>query len=375
MAAQDKEVVSGLRAILASSITKIDIFMSKLKSIILHIGPDKTGSTAIQRTLAANVDLLESCGVLYSAGVGHNDKGLSLAFSEVVMSNVSRNSGLNSKRFHGYLEKLQQRVKSTSADHLILSHEGLINLTVAELSVLHKFLKGLSEKVTVVLYARDPFSYALSAMSQRVKTGRRAWSYFPPMIKYQDYIEGWSGVFGREALEVRLYSREVFPKGDVVLDFISMPALQGALNGLDVSSFDRLFEGNPGFSGLAIRVGDRIVEILGSKSPKADNFKTLFIDDLYLLNSGKAELTSMQKKLIRWFSYRHIKYLAREFKVVFPRLKEPEKQPNVFSEKNVETLACKIIANKLPEFQLGYARSGWRKLKCWTLDHLFFRAS
>ena len=40
--------------------------MTKLKSIILHIGPDKTGSTAIQYTLAENVDLLESCGVLYS---------------------------------------------------------------------------------------------------------------------------------------------------------------------------------------------------------------------------------------------------------------------------------------------------------------------
>jgi hypothetical protein len=347
--------------------------MSKLKSIILHIGPDKTGSTAIQRTLADNVDLLESCGVLYSGGGGKNDRGLSLAFSETTRSNKSRNSGHKPKSDHGYLEKLQQRVKSTSADHLILSFEGLIHLTVAEISMLQEFLKGLSERVTIVLYVRDPFSYALSAMSQRVKTGRRAWMYNPPIVKYQDLIERWSGVFGREALEVRLFSRDVFPDGDVVLDFISMPALKAALNGLDVSNLKHQFEGNPGFSGLGVRVGDRIVTILGAETPKGKSFKSLFADELYRLNSGKAELTSMQKKGIRWFSRRHTQYLVREFNIVFPELKELGKQPSVFLEKSVETLACKIIASKLPEFRLGYARSGWRRLKCWTLEHVFIR--
>lgn len=347
--------------------------MSKLKSIILHIGPDKTGSTAIQRTLAANIDLLESCGVLYSGGVGHNDKWLVQALFKSRRSKVSGNSGCQPERYHGYLEKLQQRVKSTSADHLILSFEGLIRLTVAELSVLQEFLKGLSERVTVVLYARDPSSYALSAMSQRVKTGRRAWGYSPPIIGYQDYIEKWSGIFGREALEVRLFSREVFPDGDVVLDFISMPALKDVLGGLDTSRLSRQFKGNPGFSDLAMRVGDRIVAILGTKAPKDADHRVLFLDELYLLNSGKAQLTPKQQKKIRVHSRRHTEYLAREFNIVFPELKEPVKQSTPFLEKDVEILARKIIARRLPEFRLGYARSGLRRLKCWALDRVFAR--
>jgi hypothetical protein len=347
--------------------------MPKLKSIILHIGPDKTGSTAIQRFLAGNVDLLESFGVLYSGGNGHNDKGLTLAFSKARRSQISRNSGRQSERYHGYLKNLQQRVKSSSADHLILSHEGLIHLTVAELLMLQEFLKGLTERVIVVLYARDPFSYALSAMSQRVKMGRRAWKYTPPIVEYQHNLERWSGVFGREALEVRLFSRDIFPGGDVALDFISMPALKGVLGGLDASRFKHQFKGNPGFSDLAMRVGDRIVAILGTEAPKGKNFKTLFLDDLYQLNSGKAELSSTQYKWIRWFSRRHTEYLAREFNVVFPESKEPVKQSTLFLEKDMEILAYKNIASKLPEFRLGYARTGLRRLKCWTLDSLFIR--
>tara|TARA_R110000822_G_scaffold159476_34_gene299752 strand:- start:33723 stop:34775 length:1053 start_codon:yes stop_codon:yes gene_type:complete len=347
--------------------------MPKLKSIILHIGPDKTGSTAIQRTLAGNAELLESCGVLYSSGSGHNDKELAMTFSKVIRSHISRNSGRKPKRDHGYLENLQQRVKSSSADHLILSHEGLIHLTVEELWALQEFLKGLSERVAVVLYARDPFSYALSAVSQRVLTGRRAWGYSLPIVEYKDHIERWSGVFGREALEVRLFSREVFPDGDVVLDFISMQALKGALNSLDASRLKSQFDVNPGFSGLAIRVGDRIIEILGNETPIGRNFKNLFFDALYQLNSGKAELTPTQKKLIRGFSRRHTEYLAREFNIAFPEFKEPVKQSTPFLEKDVETLARKIIASKLPEFRLGYARSGWRRLKCWAFDHTFIR--
>ena len=337
------------------------------------MGPDKTGSTAIQRFLAGNVDLLESFGVLYSGGGGHNDKGLTLAFSKARRSEISRNSGRQSERYHGYLKNLQQRVKSSSADHLILSHEGLIHLTVAELLMLQEFLKGLSERVAVVLYARDPFSYALSAMSQRVKTGRRAWGYSPPIVGYQDHIERWSGVFGREALKVRLFSREIFPGGDVALDFISMSPLKEALSGLDVSNLKQPFEGNPGFAALAMRVGDRIVAIMGTEAPKGKNFQTLFLDGFYQLNSGKAELSSTQYKWIRWFSRRHTEYLAREFNIVFPESKEPVKQSTLFLEKDIEILAYKNIASKLPEFRLGYARTGLRKLKCWTLDSLFIR--
>jgi hypothetical protein len=349
--------------------------LPKLKNIILHIGPDKTGSTAIQRTLSGNNKLFESCGVLYSGGSGQNDIELNLAFSKVRSNARSHTLSCKKKRDHEYLEKLQQRVKTTSAEHLILSHEGLIYLTIPEISMLQKFLMGLSERVTVVLYARDPFSYALSAMSQRVKTGRRAWAYLSPIVKYKDLLERWSVVFGREALEVRLYSRDNFPGGDVVLDFISMPVLKGALNDLDTSNLKCQTEWNPSFSGLGVRVGDRIVEILGTDTPKGRNFRTLFIDELLLLNSGKTELTSIQKKLIRWSTYRQTEYLAQEFNIVFPEFKEPVKQSKLHLEIDIEILARKIIADKLPEFRMGSVRAGWRRLKYWVFDRFFVRGA
>jgi len=347
--------------------------MKKLKTLLLHMGPDKTGSTAIQHALGSNAEYFERSGVLCSPSSFQNDRNLAVAFCKSDrragrLFNADKKRRGASKK---YLNEVQNRVAGTTADTLILSHEGLVKLNKAELIRLCSFLQALTESIHVVLYARPPGSYAISGMSQRVKTGRRAHLEYPPVIVYKDIIKRIVSVFGRECVELRRFDSKVFPSGDVVLDFLSMPVLK-QLQNLDRKPLVNTFKGNPSFSRMGLLVGDRVLAILGAKAPVGQRFKALFAEDLYLLQGEKMALSPLQVLIIKTRSARHTKYLEREFGVVFsdPVLNTPGKLPDHHTSRQIELMARDLIALRLPGYRLSWTRRGWRWFLCWGADFL-----
>ncbi len=350
--------------------------MKKLKHIILHVGPDKTGTTAIQKTLYANAEQLERLGVLYVTGhvFGKNDRMLSIAFCETEaraknLFNADKEPWENGSK--QYLEQLQRRVATTMADILVLSYEGLVHLNKAEFKSLYTFLHLLTEDVCVVMYVREPASYAISALSQRVKTGRRAWLVHPPVLKYRNYLRRIISVFGRENINVRLFDPKKFPSANVVLDFLSMPVFK-SLQQLSNETLEYSFEGNPSFSETGILVGDRIVEILGSKTPAPKCFRKLFMDDLYKLKGRKLMLSSSKFLLIKQLSACHTKFLRQEFDILFPEFtfSQIDALPTRPTSKELESLARDLIAHRLPNYRISWFRRIWRMFSCWCADAL-----
>lgn len=353
--------------------------MRKLKSIVLHMGSDKTGSTDIQSVLSSNEKCFEKLGVIYSAGLNHkvtrNDRLLSIAFCESKdragqLFYASKNVwAIDSKK---YISILKKNIGESEANVLVLSHEGMMHLNELELTRMSQFLFEIAESVSVVLYAREPASYAISAMTQRVKTGRRAWSMKqPPVIQFRDSLQRIISVFGRENVNVRLFDSNVFPSGDVVLDFLSIPPLK-ALHVLDKKALVREFKGNPGFSDTGLRVGDRIVEILGDQAPVGKRFRRIFSDDLYRLKGQKVTLSKQQSWWIQKISASEIEFLNHEFGVVFSN------STNIFCEnliqkkssQEVETMARDLIALRLPAQQLSWLRGVWRRILCLNFSFL-----
>lgn len=348
--------------------------VKKLKNIVLHMGPDKTGSTAIQKTFHANAEQFERQGVLYLAdrGRGKNNRTLSIVFCETE-ARARKLFGADEKQWDNgskqYLELLQGKVAATKADTLVLSFEGLVHLNKKELKKLHTFLRSLAEDICVVLYAREPISYAISAMSQRVKTGRRAWSWHSPVLGYKDFFKRIIPEFGRENIHVRLYDSKTFPSANVVLDFLSMPVLK-PLQQLNNEALGDAFKGNPGFSETGLLVGDRIVQILGSEAPIP--FRKLFMDDLYRLKGQKPILSPRQHWLIKKRSAPHTKFLRQEFGIVFP---EPTfSQADALSARptsqELEFWARDLIARRLPNYRISRFRRIWRRSLCWCTDVL-----
>ncbi len=347
--------------------------MKKIRNIVLHMGADKTGSTAIQRALGNNAECFERLGVLCSLSPSESDLLLLTAFCDDERAkkkfHVNEKQLAESKK---YLNNVRERVRGTTADTLIFSHEGLMHLNNSELTQLYAFVHSLADNIHVVLYVRAPESYAISGMSQRVKSGRHPFMKSLPLHLYENIIKRIISVFGRECLDVRLFDSKVFPSGDVVLDFLSIPVLK-QLQNLDRATLVNTFKVNPSLSWVGFQVGVRILAILKGQVPRGKPFKDLFCEDLCLLQGQKKiALSPLQRLIIKMVSARHTNYLEREFSIAFSDYtpNPSNKLPNDQTSRQIELMARDLIAQRLPDYQISRIRLGWRWFLCGCVDLL-----
>lgn len=198
------------------------------RTCILHIGAPKTGSTALEKFLADNAQVLSKSGWEYPTvnirGFGHHD----LAY--LVSSGYPDWATPQTKT----LDELQQDLAVAVKDNekIILSSE-IFYLQpnpegVAE--VLSK-LGYLTNNVKVVVYVRRQDDIHISWYNQAIKaqgyTGNIKNSIKETHAKwdYSYHLTLWSDVFGKENILVRPYQAEDMISSDICLDFASLVGL------------------------------------------------------------------------------------------------------------------------------------------------------
>lgn len=187
-----------------------------MRKLILHIGRHKTGTTAIQRFLYGNPELLRANGYCYpdhgAIGFGHHDIAGALIKKNMELSEISDNEAVNKIR-----ELIAGLVKGKKGIPII-SSEAFQNcdpkLVRAALS---------AYEVNVIVYLREPVSYLLSSYTQKVHatnyTGTvEQYTNSTPLNSYKQFIKEWSDAFGSNVY-VHIYSRDHLLKRDIVLDF------------------------------------------------------------------------------------------------------------------------------------------------------------
>jgi hypothetical protein len=199
--------------------------------VILHIGTHKTGTTALQRFLHANRELLAGCGFHYATpphGVVHTNliaNALSVGKNRVVQDfltkhmDVARRGGahtilLSAENFYAMsvLSSMQRRQVCANA----------VERDRTLIETLHSLVPEGIDTFQVVCYFRRPDRYAESLYSQHVKRGTifdgTFAEFFPiirPALFYNACIGSWSDVFGKSI--VRLYESA---RGDIVPDLL-----------------------------------------------------------------------------------------------------------------------------------------------------------
>jgi hypothetical protein len=142
-----------------------------MKNLIVHIGPHKTGSTAIQRVLAAGRRSLESAGILYPTS--RNTLPLEAHHSLARFMRTGPGPGIS--LVYGP-DELAETLSSTAADHVVLSSEGFSNPSLAATNV--AALAALAEahgfSMTAVAFIRPQAEMMNSWYVQDVKDFRRA---------------------------------------------------------------------------------------------------------------------------------------------------------------------------------------------------------
>jgi hypothetical protein len=236
------------------------------KTIFLHIGTQKTGTTTLQALGTRNRAALAAQGVLYPVAPGRqNHVGLTF-YAQNGMGNrdLSRAEGINTQEdMQAYLDglpaALHDEIAASGCHTVWLSNEHLSSRVrqPAQIARVAALLKPLAEQIRLVVYLRHQPEYYLSTYAMEVKAGGHK-DIQPPVngrdyyYNYERMLDGWARTFGDAAIMVRVFERAALKNGDVVADFFDVmgfvpgpgidipPALNTSLDA-KVLQFLRLF--------------------------------------------------------------------------------------------------------------------------------------
>ena len=211
---------------------------------VIHIGTEKTGTTSIQRTLDANAKLLLQEGVLWPAVLqrGQDPRITCYAMNDETIDLRKRRFKLTtpaaiSKFRIDFGNSLQQQLKAApGARTMLIVNEHLSRMRApAELERLKAFVDSFASRTRIVLYLRRQDRMMRSMYSQVIKIGGTRKNVFPTpngpnegdfiTFNYRRIADLWAGVFGRQALEIRVFERPLLVGNDVISDFFHTAGL------------------------------------------------------------------------------------------------------------------------------------------------------
>lgn len=186
-----------------------------MKTLVLHIGTYKTGTTSIQNTLYCNTEVLLKKGINY---LGHN-------------GGCSPKNGR--QFFHNKLTQteLSKYLSSQEGDVHIYSNECLWDSKLLRNKLIPVISdSSLYSKIIVVGYLRKQSNFIESFYKQEQGFGKRWAAGLSPQEFYKGLssqgtldiystLSFFSDAFGRSSMLIKPYSRSAFYNGDVVDDF------------------------------------------------------------------------------------------------------------------------------------------------------------
>ncbi|MEM6385849.1 MAG: hypothetical protein AAF718_06395 [Pseudomonadota bacterium] len=199
------------------------------RSVYLHIGAPKTGTTAIQAACADAAQQLEAAGFHYLKGDRNHSERLALAFWQQHDANrlaALRNFTPGAVDQTALRDQLAQEIEACDPHDVILSGEEVSGFDKGELNDLIEFLLSRFSRIKVIAYVRDPVSWMNSAAQQAVKwSGDTLEGLFrrPRLPNYPARFEAALNAIPPEDQCLRFYNSSDF---DVVADFAEILGIE-----------------------------------------------------------------------------------------------------------------------------------------------------
>lgn len=197
------------------------------RTLILHGGMHKTGSSAIQKYLFEKLD--EPDVEYFSFDRANASMGLLEAF-HTRLARLPRYKARGSTPEHleerrgKARERFQRRLKASSKQTVIISAESFSLLNMAECRDLEMHLREHFSRIKLVLYIRPLYSRIESAFQQKLK------KRFVPLEhkvspRFKKRISTYDAVFGEDNVIIRPFKPSEFPGNSVVNDFLQVCGL------------------------------------------------------------------------------------------------------------------------------------------------------
>ena len=191
------------------------------KKILIHIGTAKTGSTAIQESLTLS-SKRDTNDILY---VGKPNQNIApLYYDSYQKLPREFRWKYSMPEFKNLKKQGKTKLIALLKNHqnIIISSEYLSMFKFDQIKKLRMDLDTICDgdiEYQIVVYIREPASYYLSIVQQQLKASS---SFMSPMnfrYRFIDIIKIWGEIFAPEQINVRVFNRELFPDGSVILDF------------------------------------------------------------------------------------------------------------------------------------------------------------
>jgi hypothetical protein len=203
---------------------------------VLHIGIEKTGTTAIQAFLTDNRKALLDCGYAYLESAGlpsnrklasycmdfdrHDDHHEMLGIIDAEPRKQWNQAFLND--FNTEIENLPSNVQC-----VVISCEQLHSRLVKESEIVRakEALSQHFDDIEVIVYLRRQDQLATSLYSTALKCGHSFDTILPGVTAEDHYynfqllLSQWSHVFGADKMTVRLFDRSEMLNNDLLSDF------------------------------------------------------------------------------------------------------------------------------------------------------------
>ncbi len=199
-----------------------------MKTVFIHPGMHKTGTTSIQHTLYANRDVLLEYGINYLHSEANHSHGLYSLFGPApheFFSNLQR--GIDSpKKVAVHNERVRATIEAACRENrspaFVISAEAICDLSVDGLQRFESLLAPHFDRVLVTAYVRPPRSYITSAAQQWIKRGYCLDDVLrdPPVPDYRRRFENLRRVFGAENVSFTLYVRQRLKNHCAVASFL-----------------------------------------------------------------------------------------------------------------------------------------------------------
>ena len=213
-----------------------------MKQTILHIGLEKTGTTSLQYLFRQNrSNLLRSKFLVSEAAPSGNNFHLAVAsYSKFRPDGLTRQLGIFDQQS---LNTFRDKVFAQLANELALNQPEVLLLSsehfqsrltsVEDIALLrHSLEQAGCRNFKVIVYLRDPLKIVMSHHGMAIKKGIHVTpEFYQPthprvshIVDSRKTLENWSEVFGRAAIEPRLYP-EGQPSQALIEDFLQACAL------------------------------------------------------------------------------------------------------------------------------------------------------
>ncbi len=196
-------------------------------AIKVHIGLHKTGTTSIQATLFRNRPRLLAAGINYlSLAENHSALLYPLFNNAPHLYRVNKAAGIDTEEKAANQNTqteflLRHALQENRSATFVISGEDLCALGPPGIARLRDWFNPYAADFRIVAYVRDPYATVNSLFQQRLRAGE-TWAQIvanPPRPRYQR-IGHWIDAFGRQHVDIRLFDRFRFAKGNLIADFL-----------------------------------------------------------------------------------------------------------------------------------------------------------